>query len=140
MSDLQCALGISQLKKLDRFVARRREIAARYDEAFREVPQIITPKQSPDGENSWHLYVIQVEGADRGEVFQSLRDAGIGVNVHYIPLHKHPDYRNNGYGDVSLPNAEKYYSRCISLPMYPLLTDEEQEYVIQKVIAAVAHN
>lgn len=137
LSDLQCALGISQLKKLDRFVARRREIAARYDEAFREVPQIITPKQSPDGKNSWHLYVIQVEGVDRAAVFQSLRDAGIGVNVHYIPLYKHPDYRNNGYGDVRLPNAEKYYSRCISLPMYPLLTEEEQEYVIQKVIGAV---
>ena len=137
LSDLQCALGISQLKKLERFVARRREIAARYDEAFREVSQIITPKQSPEGESSWHLYVIQVEGVDRGTVFQSLRDAGIGVNVHYIPLYKHPDYRDHGYGDVVLPNAERYYARCISLPMYPLLTDEEQAYVIEKVIAAV---
>ncbi len=137
LSDLQCALGISQLKKLERFVARRREIAARYDEAFREVSQIITPKQSPEGESSWHLYVIQVEGVDRGTVLQSLRDAGIGVNVHYIPLYKHPDYRDHGYGGVVLPNAERYYARCISLPMYPLLTDEEQAYVIEKVIAAV---
>lgn len=133
ISDMQCALGITQMKKLERFVARRREIAARYDEAFSGVDGIITPKQQEGCDNSYHLYVIQVTKKPRRKVFEALRAAGIGVNVHYIPVYKHPYYQHHGYDGVCCPNAEMYYSRAISLPMYPLLTDEEQERVIQEV-------
>lgn len=133
ISDMQCALGITQMKKLERFVARRKEIAARYDEAFLGVDGIITPKQQEGCDNSYHLYVIQVVNKPRRQVFDGLRTAGIGVNVHYIPVYKHPYYQHNGYDAVCCPNAEMYYSRAVSLPMYPLLTDEEQERVIGEV-------
>lgn len=133
ISDMQCALGITQMKKLERFVARRKEIAARYDEAFLGVDGIITPKQQESCDNSYHLYVIQVVNKPRRQVFDGLRTAGIGVNVHYIPVYKHPYYQHNGYDAVCCPNAEMYYSRAVSLPMYPLLTDEEQERVIGEV-------
>ena len=133
ITDIQCALGISQMKKLDRFVARRREIAAKYDKAFAEVEQIITPKQEEGCNNSWHLYVIQVVGKARKEVFDQLRAKNIGVNVHYIPVYKHPYYQENGYSEVCCKNGEQYYERAISLPMYPLLSDEEQDYVIEMV-------
>ena len=133
ITDIQCALGISQMKKLDRFVARRREIAARYDKAFAEVEQIITPKQEEGCNNSWHLYVIQVTGQERKEVFDQLRAKNIGVNVHYIPVYKHPYYQQNGYSEVCCKNGEQYYERAISLPMYPLLSAEEQDYVIEAV-------
>lgn len=133
ISDMQCALGITQMKKLERFVARRKKIAARYDEAFSGVDGIITPKQQEGCDNSYHLYVIQVTKKPRRKVFEALRAAGIGVNVHYIPVYKHPYYQHHGYDGVCCPNAEMYYSRAISLPMYPLLTDEEQERVIQEV-------
>lgn len=133
ISDMQCALGITQMKKLERFVARRKEIAARYDKAFADEEGIITPKQQEGCDNSYHLYVIQVTKRPRKEVFEALRAAGIGVNVHYIPVYKHPYYQHHGYADVCCPNAETYYSRAISLPMYPLLTDKEQERVIQEV-------
>ena len=133
ISDMQCALGITQMKKLDRFVARRREIAARYDEAFAGMEGIVAPKQQKECDNSYHLYVIQVLNKPRKQIFDGLRAAGIGVNVHYVPVYKHPYYQHNGYDTVCCPNAETYYSRAISLPMYPLLTDKEQEYVIGEV-------
>lgn len=133
ITDIQCALGISQMKKLDRFVARRREIAARYDKAFAEIENIITPKQEEGCNNSWHLYVIQVVNKERKEVFDRLRANNIGVNVHYIPVYKHPYYQENGYREVCCKNGEQYYERAISLPMYPLLSDEEQDYVIEMV-------
>ena len=131
ITDIQCALGVSQMKKIDRFVERRRALAAQYDAAFAGEKGIICPKQLDGCNNSWHLYVIQVE--KRKEVFDALRNAGIAVNVHYIPVYKHPYYQENGYKEVSCPNAENYYAHCISLPLYPELTDEQQAYVIQKV-------
>ena len=121
------------MKKLDRFVARRREIAARYDKAFAEIENIITPKQEEGCNNSWHLYVIQVVNKERKEVFDRLRANNIGVNVHYIPVYKHPYYQENGYREVCCKNGEQYHERAISLPMYPLLSDEEQDYVIEMV-------
>lgn len=137
ITDIQCALGTSQMKKLDKFVERRRAIAKRYDEAFKDIPEIICPVQAEGCNNSWHLYVIQVLGRKRKNVFDDLRAVNIGVNVHYIPVYKHPYYQKNGYEKVLCPNAEQYYDRAISLPMYPLLSEEEQEYVIEQVIKVV---
>ena len=131
ITDIQCALGVTQMKKLDRFVKRRREIAARYDQAFGHCKQVLVPKQEQGCNNSWHLYVVQIVNKERKEVFDALRKKNIGVNVHYIPVYKHPYYQENGYEKVCCKNAEQYYERAISLPMYPLLTDKEQDYVIQ---------
>lgn len=133
ITDIQCALGISQMKKLDRFVERRREIAKRYHEAFADMKEIQIPKQETGCHNSWHLYVIQVLEKDRKEVFDALRSKNIGVNVHYIPVYKHPYYQKNGYKEVCCRNAEQYYADAISIPMYPLLSKEEQEYVIETI-------
>lgn len=133
MNDFQAALGISQLDKADMFVKRRREIAKKYDEAFRDVPGITVPYQAEFGESGYHLYVIQV-ASHRKEIFEALRAEGIGVNVNYIPIYTFPYYRRNGYGDVYLANAQEYYEHTISIPMYYGLTDEEQDYVIEKII------
>lgn len=133
ITDIQCALGISQMKKLERFVERRQEIAKRYNEAFADIKGIQIPKQEAGCHNSWHLYVIQVLEKDRKEVFDALRSKNIGVNVHYIPVYKHPYYQKNGYEKVCCRNAEQYYANAISIPMYPLLSKEEQEYVIETI-------
>lgn len=131
ITDIQCALGVSQMKKLDRFLERRREIAKRYDDAFVNMKGIQIPRQEKGCHNSWHLYVIQVTDKDRKEVFDTLRNKNIGVNVHYIPVYQHPYYRHNGYETVYCKNAEEYYAHAISIPMYPLLSSEEQDYVIK---------
>ena len=89
------------------------------------------PKQEQGCNNSWHLYVVQILDKSRKEVFDALREKNIGVNVHYIPVYKHPYYQEHGYENVCCEHAEQYYERAISLPMYPLLTDEEQDYVIE---------
>ena len=133
ITDIQCALGISQMNKLDDFVTRRRKIAKRYTEALKDIEGLKLPKQETGCNNSWHLYVIQILNKDRKEVFDALRRKNIGVNVHYIPVYKHPYYQNNGYAHVHCENAEKYYERAISIPMYPALTDEEQDYVIRSI-------
>ena len=131
ITDIQCALGCSQMGKLDRFLQRRRELVARYNEAFEDCENIICPYQLPETESGWHLYIVQVRNHDRREVFDRLREAGVGVNVHYIPVYMHPYYQKNGYRDVHCKNAEEIYEHIISLPLYPGLTDEEQDYVIE---------
>ena len=133
ITDIQCALGISQMKKLPYFLERRKEIAERYQEAFADCENIQCPYQKPGCENAWHLYVIRIKGGKRKEVFEKLREAGIGVNVHYIPVYQHPYYQEHGYKDISCPNAEQYYEEAISLPIYPALKEAEQEYVIETV-------
>lgn len=134
ITDIQCALGISQMDKLPEFLNRRKNIAARYNEAFADNDNIQIPYQESGCDNAWHLYVIRMKNGKRKEVFEKLRKAGIGVNVHYIPVYQHPYYRNHGYKDTICSNAEEYYKGCISLPLYPGLKDEEQGYVIKKVL------
>lgn len=130
ITDIQCALGCSQMKKLDRFLACRKEIVARYNEAFADCDNIITPYQLSDTESGWHLYIVQVKNCDRRKVFENMREKGIGVNVHYIPVYMHPYYQEHGYENVHCANAEEIYSHIISLPLYPGLTSEQQDYVI----------
>ncbi|HHV71414.1 MAG TPA: UDP-4-amino-4,6-dideoxy-N-acetyl-beta-L-altrosamine transaminase [Clostridia bacterium] len=137
ITDIQCALGISQLNKLDRFISRRKEIAAKYNEAFKDVEGIIIPYQSEKADSSWHLYIIQLEldklSVGRKEVFEALRAENIGVNVHYIPIYYHPYYQKLGYKKGLCPNAEKLYERIITLPLFPKMTDQDVEDVIQAV-------
>lgn len=133
ITDIQCALGCSQMKKLDRFLARRKEIVAHYNEAFADCENIVTPYQLPETESGWHLYIVQVKNCDRRKVFETLREQGIAVNVHYIPVYMHPYYQEHGYTDVHCKNAEEVYSHIISLPLYPALTSEQQKFVIGRV-------
>lgn len=134
ITDISCALGISQMDKLDRFLERRRQIAKKYDEAFADIPQIKTPWQQEGCQSGWHLYMIQTMERSRREVFDGLRQAGIGVNVHYIPVYRHPYYQRNGYAGVHCLNAEAFYERAVSLPIFPGLTEKQQDYVIEHVI------
>jgi perosamine synthetase len=131
ITDIQSALGSNQLKKIDRFVARRREIAEKYDREFAAMPGVEVLKQTAGAASSHHLYVVMVD--ERKRVYDALRDANITVNVHYVPVYTQPYYQKLGYGSVSCPEAEKYYSRCISIPMFPKLSDEDQDFVIARV-------
>ena len=136
ITDIQCALGISQLKKLPTFVERRFEIAKRYDRAFEK--SIVKPLYTFNGKSSYHLYVVQVDfnslPISKVELFNKLREKNIGIQLHYIPINKQPYYKKLGYGEENTPNMDRYYKECFSLPMYPLLSDEEQEYVIKTLM------
>ena len=137
MTDLQAALGASQMDRLDAFVARRHEIADRYDRELQGLP-VATPWRDPRGRSAFHLYVAQVDDpARRLPVFEAMRAAGVGVNVHYIPVHLQPYYRAMGFYPGQFRVAETYYARAISLPMYPALTDEEQSEVVTAFRAAL---
>lgn len=140
MTDLQAALGVSQLKKLDSFIARRQEIAAQYDQAFRDVSGIITPKQLADTQSGWHLYMIQLENADRKQVFDAMRAANVGVHVHYIPVYWHPYYRELGYERGLCPVAEQWYEKALTLPIHPGLTEQQLKHVINKLIEVVGES
>lgn len=139
ITDIQCALGCSQMKKLDRFLSRRKEIVARYNEAFADCENIVMPYQLPETESGWHLYIVQVKNCDRRKVFEALREQGIAVNVHYIPVYMHPYYQEHGYKEIHCRKAEEVYSHIISLPLYPTLTEEQQEFVIQGIKQCVEH-
>lgn len=138
LTDIQCALGISQMKKLPVFVARRREIVDFYNERFREVPEIKTPCESADNRSNFHLYVLLFDfermGLSRARLMQQLRRDGILTQVHYIPVHTQPFYRSQfgtNWGDC--PKAEEYYRKCVSLPLYPSLSLVEARRVVKKV-------
>ncbi len=138
LTDFQCALGISQCKKLDQFIHRRREIAQRYNNAFKELPEIVTPYEKKDVRSAYHLYIIQLQfeklQTDRKTMFDALRAENIGVQVHYIPVHYHPFYQQHtGYKKGDFPNAEQYYERAITLPLFPKMTNQDIEDVIQAV-------
>jgi perosamine synthetase len=133
ITDFQCALGLSQLERLDEYVARRREIAARYDRLFAEEPEV-----RPTGVPSWstgsyHLYVVRVDASVRRQTFDALRADGIGVNVHYIPVNQQPYHRAHGLGDADVPNADRYYAEAITLPMHSGLSDEDVDFVAERV-------
>jgi UDP-4-amino-4,6-dideoxy-N-acetyl-beta-L-altrosamine transaminase len=136
MTDLQAALGLSQLQRIDAFVTRRRQLAARYDQALHDLP-LTLPWQHPDSRSAYHLYVIRLNlrllGKTRLEVFEALRQAGIGVNVHYIPVHTQPYYRRLGFERGDFPEAERYYDEAITLPLYYTLSEEDQDYVIDNL-------
>ena len=136
LTDFQAALGISQLKRADIGLKRRQVIANRYDEAFRNVAGIKMPYRTGDMLHAFHLYVIQVK--DRLGLYNDLRENKIYAQVHYVPVHLQPYYRELGSRLGDCPVAEEYYKHCLSLPMYPTLTDEEQEFVIQKVLEFVS--
>jgi UDP-4-amino-4,6-dideoxy-N-acetyl-beta-L-altrosamine transaminase len=139
MTDLQAALGLSQMKRLAGFVRRRRELADRYDRLLAGSGHVL-PGRSADADSAWHLYVIgwDEEGAGRSrrEAFEWLRAAGIGVNVHYIPVHLQPYYRRLGFRPGQFPAAEQYYRRAISIPLHAGLTDAEQDRVVAALRAA----
>lgn len=137
MTDIQAALGISQLKKLDRFITLRKEFVAQYNKGFAGFEYVETPYQSPNSESSWHLYVIRLKldklTVDRKAIYEALLQEKIGVNVHYIPVYWHPYYKQMGYSQVQCPQAESLYQEMITLPLFPAMTKEDVSYVIEKV-------
>jgi UDP-4-amino-4,6-dideoxy-N-acetyl-beta-L-altrosamine transaminase len=132
-TDIQCALGLSQLQKLKAFVRRRAEIVARYDDALKDLAPLIRPVARMGGDVAWHLYVALIDfaalGRDRAAVMKTLAAAGIGTQVHYFPVHLQPYYQRL-YGRRDLPGAAAYYARCLSLPLYPAMTDADVDRVV----------
>jgi perosamine synthetase len=144
LPDFACALGIEQLKRLDANLARRREIAATYTAAFCEISGVIPPAVREEANPAWHLYPIRLDlpklTADRAQIFRALRAENIGVNVHYIPVHLHPYYRERfGYRGGEFPVAEDAYQRLLSLPMFHSMTEGDVEDVIEAVSKVVQH-
>ncbi len=128
MTDLQAALGISQLQRVDEFIRLRHQKRAIY-EGLLDQEKITLPKQTTQDESALHLFPIKVASSKRKDIFDQLRSSGIGVNVHYIPIHLQPFYRKKGFTDGMFPIAEAYYSQAISLPIYPDLTQDDQQYI-----------
>lgn len=142
MTDLQAALGLSQLSKLEQFVCQRRERAQKYNALLAEVP-VVLPWQDRAGYSSWHLYIVRlhrdVSVAEHRHIFESMRSQGIGVNLHYIPIHLQPFHRHRMGGAPSLAEAEKFYQSAISLPLYPDLQDKDQARVVESLQSALRH-
>lgn len=141
MTDIQAALGHSQLRRLDEMQRRRRASADRYDKLLSQLP-LILPARLPDRESAWHLYAIEIDEArtdkKRRDVFQHLRNEEIGANVHYIPIHTHPYYRRMGFGPGDFPNSERYYARALSIPLFPAMTSEQQDFVATSLSQSLA--
>lgn len=133
LTEIQAALGLEQMRRIDAFVERRRALAARYDAAFEATP-VQTPYEAPYARSSYHLYAVQVDA--RKDVYVSLRERGIAPNVHYMPIYRQPFYEALGFREGYCPRAEAYYARALSLPMFPELTDSQQDAVIAAVLNA----
>ena len=144
ITDIQCALGISQLSKIDQFIKRRRQIATIYDVELSKFDEILTPYQLPSTESSYHLYVVKLNleklRCDRKKIFDALRAENIGVHVHYIPVHLQPYYRKKyNYKKGSFPNAEDYYDKALTLPLFPKMTDNDAYDVITSLRKVLNH-
>lgn len=141
MTDIQAALGVSQMTRLNQYVAKRHEIAARYNELLRDLP-ITLPWQHPDSYSAYHLYVIRLQldkiQTTYLQVFEALRANNIMVNLHYIPVHTQPYYQQMGFKQGDFPDSEQYYREAISIPMHPSLTKEEQNFVFQCIEKAIS--
>jgi UDP-4-amino-4,6-dideoxy-N-acetyl-beta-L-altrosamine transaminase len=140
-TDVHCALGLSQLRKIDQFVAKRRALVARYDRLLNQrLPEVQPLARVPGFDAAWHLYAVLIDfaksGRSRADVMNALRRDGIGTQVHYVPVHRHPYYRDR-YGTLSLPGADLYYAQELSLPLYPQLTDQDQDRVVDALSAAL---
>ncbi|MDR6553598.1 UDP-4-amino-4,6-dideoxy-N-acetyl-beta-L-altrosamine transaminase [Paenibacillus qinlingensis] len=137
MTDIQAALGISQLKRLDEFVDRRKALIEMYNEEFQHLDVAITPFQLADTDSSWHLYILRLNleklSADRKQIFKALQAENIGVNIHYIPVYFHPYYQGLGYEKGLCPIAEKWYEEVITLPLFPKMTEDDVRDVIEAV-------
>lgn len=133
MTELQAALGLSQLAKVDKFVARRRRLAERYNELLKDLP-LKLPYQNPDTDSSWHLYIVSVDfnkiKKTKKQIFAEMKAKGVCLNLHYIPVHTQPYFQNLGFKNGDFPVSEKYYEEAFTLPLYYSLTDEQQEYVV----------
>lgn len=140
MTDLQAALGVSQMQRLDEFVARRHELAKRYDVMLADLP-VTTPWQHPDSYSGLHLYVIRLQLKNitrtHKQVFEYLREHGVGVNLHYIPVHTQPYYARMGFKSGDFPAAESYYAEAISLPMFHAMTEQQQDQVVDVLTSAI---
>ncbi|WML46080.1 UDP-4-amino-4,6-dideoxy-N-acetyl-beta-L-altrosamine transaminase [Neobacillus sp. PS3-40] len=141
MTDLQAALGISQLSKIDRFVELRKKYVSMYNDAFKDLHAIQIPYQVKDGSSSWHLYIIRLKRekllVSRKQIFEALLNENIGVNVHYIPVHLQPYYQKLGYQRGICPNAEKLYEEIITLPLFPAMTEDDVQDVIKAVTKVI---
>ncbi len=134
LTDIQCALGLSQLKRLNQFQKRREAAAAYYFKRLKDESHITLPVSLPHIKHSWHLFAIEIKNkSKRRAVFDYLQKNGIGVQVHYIPVHFQPYYQKLGFGTKNYPNAEKYYAGALSLPLFPSLSRKEQDFVIEKL-------
>jgi dTDP-4-amino-4,6-dideoxygalactose transaminase len=138
LTDIQCGLGVSQLAKLSGFIARRQAIAARYLDAFSDLEGLTLPTVRDGVEPGWHLFVVRVpEARWRRPLYDRLQALGLGVQVHYLPVYRHPYYQSLGYADGQCPVAEDLYERSITLPLFPRMTDEMVSRVIDRVREAV---
>jgi dTDP-4-amino-4,6-dideoxygalactose transaminase len=141
MTELQAALGVSQMTRLDDYVARRHILAQRYDFLLANLP-LTLPWQHPEGYSGMHLYVVRLQQdqvtKSHSEVFEALRERCIGVNLHYIPVHTHPFYQSLGFQSGDFPQAEQYYADAISLPMYSSMSESQQDAVVEALREAMA--
>lgn len=140
MTELQAALGVSQMERLDQYIARRHQLAERYDDLLASLP-VTTPWQHADSYSGLHLYVIRLQlekiAKTHRQVFESLREQGIGVNLHYIPVHTQPYYADMGFKPEDFPEAQNYYREAISIPMFQTMSNEQQDQVVAAIVRAL---
>ena len=138
MTDMQAALGYSQMQKVNEFVSKRRYLAKRYNELLKNINGIQLPDQNEDTKSSWHLYVVRVDfskiSKTKNQIFAEMTEKGICLNLHYIPVHTQPYYENLGFKGGDFPNSEKYYEEAFTLPLYYSLTDEQQDHIVKSLV------